>query len=141
MQFKCPRKCKNIIVVFSERFASAQHMQLKVLCSHRSSRITKQHPLPCPLSEPSVVPQPQPAAPIVPVPSSTKRLLEMNEEKDQPTISIRKPRTDLDEDFQQGKLLICLLIMIETDHKCTLSQISMSIIGHLPLQSPETMKA
>jgi len=65
----------------------------------------------------------------------------MNEEKDQPTISIRKPRTDLDEDFQQGKLLICLLIMIETDHKCTLSQISMSIIGHLPLQSPETMKA
>ncbi|KAG2110469.1 hypothetical protein BD769DRAFT_1392274 [Suillus cothurnatus] len=83
-------------------------MQLKVLCSRRSSRITKQHPLPCPLSEPSVVPQPQPAAPIVPVPSSTKRLLETDEEKDQPTISIRKPRTDLDEDFQQVQLIPAL---------------------------------
>ncbi|KAG1765063.1 hypothetical protein EV702DRAFT_1204714 [Suillus placidus] len=61
--------------------------------------ITPRHPLPHPFSQPSVIPQLQPAAPIVPVPSSSKQLLETDE--DQPTISIKKPRTDLDVDFEQ----------------------------------------
>ncbi|KAG1863229.1 hypothetical protein DFJ58DRAFT_839199 [Suillus subalutaceus] len=91
----------RLSVCLRKNFGKPKTVKRTTYYAHRPSRITPQCPLPHPFSEPSVVPQPQPAAPIVPVPSSSKRLLQTDKDEDQPTISIKKPRTDLDVDFKQ----------------------------------------